>query len=58
MTSARTGVAEQHPARPATRGRWWLLLMGMAALLVALDQGVKWIVATNLLLGNRIAVTS
>lgn len=35
----------------------WRLRMVAAALLLGLDQGVKWIVATNLTLGERIVIT-
>jgi signal peptidase II len=56
MTTERAGLPEPNEARAVTRGRWWLL-MGAAALLLALDQGVKWMVAANLPLGDRIAVT-
>jgi hypothetical protein len=40
MTPAPAGCAEPRAAKAASRGRWWLLT-GVAALLVALDQGVK-----------------
>jgi signal peptidase II len=56
MTPAPAGVAAPRAARVVSRGRWWLL-MGVAALLLTLDQGVKWMVATNLPLGEGIAVT-
>ena len=57
MTPAPAGCAEPRAAKAASRGRWWLL-MGVAALLIALDQGVKWTVATNLPLGEGITVTA
>ena len=57
MTPAPAGLAESSAARAASRGRWWLLMV-VAALLLALDQGLKWMVATNLPLGERIAVTA
>lgn len=56
-TPAPVGLAQPSAARVASRGRW-LLLMGVAALIVALDQGVKWMVATNLPLGEGITVTA
>ncbi len=56
MTPAPAGLAEPHAAMVASRGRWWLF-MGVAASLLVLDQGVKWAVATNLPLGEGIAVT-
>lgn len=48
--------AEARGAGLTSLGRWWLL-MGIAASLLALDQGVKWMVATNLPLGERVVVT-
>ena len=57
MTPLPAGLSEPHAARVASRGRWWLL-MGVAALLVVLDQAVKWMVATNLPLGEGIVVTA
>lgn len=57
MTPAPTGRTEPRAAEAASRDRWWLL-MGVAALLVALDQGIKWTVATNLPLGEGITVTA
>lgn len=57
MTPAPAGRTEPRAAKATSRGRWWLL-MGVAALLVALDQGVKWTVATNLPLGESITVTA
>lgn len=57
MTPAPAGLAEPSAARADSRGRWWLLMV-VAALLLALDQGVKWMVATNLPLGERITVTT
>lgn len=56
MTAAGTGLTDQRGAGAASRGRWWLL-MGIATLLLALDQGVKWMVAANLPMGDGIAVT-
>lgn len=56
MTPAPAGLAEPHAAM-RSRGRWWLL-MGVAASLLVLDQGVKWMVATNLPLGEGITVTA
>ena len=57
MTLPPAGLAEPRAERVASRGRWWLL-MGVAALLLLLDQGAKWMVATNLPLGERITVTA
>ncbi len=57
MTAEPAGLAEPHAAKVASHGRWWLL-MGVAASLLVLDQGVKWMVATNLPLGDGIAVTA
>ncbi len=57
MTPAPTELAEPSAAKVASRGRWWLF-MGIAASLLALDQGVKWMVATNLPLGEVVAVTA
>jgi signal peptidase II len=56
MTPAPAGLAER-AARVGSRDRWWLL-MGVAALLLVLDQGVKWLVAETLPLGEGIAVTA
>jgi signal peptidase II len=56
MTPASVGLVEPRAAA-ASRGRWWLL-MGVAALLLALDQGIKWVVAANLSLGEGITVTA
>jgi len=49
--------AARRAARTASHGRWWLL-MGVAALLLVLDQGVKWVVAANLPLGEGNTVTA
>ncbi|MGV8822741.1 signal peptidase II [Methylibium petroleiphilum] len=49
--------AARRAARTASRGRRWLL-MGVAALLLVLDQSVKWVVAANLPLGGGITVTA
>lgn len=57
MTPVPAGLAAPRAARAVSCGRWWLL-MGVAALLLTLDQGVKWMVATNLPLGEGIAVTA
>lgn len=54
--AAGTGPTDQRGAGAPSRDRWWLL-MGIATLLLALDQGVKWMVAANLSMGDRIAVT-
>ncbi|MCW5662341.1 MAG: signal peptidase II [Piscinibacter sp.] len=56
MTPTPSGLAEPHAARAASPGRWWML-MGIAALLLTLDQCIKWMVATNLPLGEIITVT-
>lgn len=57
MTPTPAGFAEAQAAIAASRGRWWLF-MGVAALLLVLDQGVKWMVATNLPFGEGITVTA
>ena len=57
MTPASVGLVEPRAATAGSRGRWWLL-MGVAALLLVLDQGVKWVVGANLPLGEGIAVTA
>lgn len=57
MTHAPAGLTESHAARAARRGNWWCL-MGAAALLLSLDQIVKWVVATNLPPGEVVAVTA
>lgn len=57
MTPAPVGLVEPRAATAASRGSWWLL-MGVAALLLVLDQGVKWVVAANLPLGEVITVTA
>ncbi len=57
MTPAPAGLAEPSPEAADSSGRW-CLLMGVAALLLSLDQGVKWMVATNLPLGERITVAA
>ena len=41
---------------PGWRAEWRLTMLA-AALLLGLDQGVKWIVATYLPLGDRIVIT-
>ena len=56
MTPPSASAAQPHPVAAASSDRWWLL-MGIAASMLALDQGVKWIVAQNLPLGASIAVT-
>ncbi len=56
MTPAHAGLAEPHAEMVASRGRWWRL-MCIAASLLVLDQRVKWMVATNLPLGD-ITVTA
>jgi signal peptidase II len=55
MTPAPAPLAQA--ARVDSRDRWWLL-MGVAALFLVLDQGVKWLVVANLPLGEGIAVTA
>lgn len=57
MTPASVGLVEPRAAVAASRGRWWLL-MGAAALLLVLDQGVKRAIAANLPLGDVVAVTA
>lgn len=57
MTHTTAGLAAPRAARAGRRGRWWRL-MGAAALLLSLDQIVKWVVATNLPRGEVIAVTA
>lgn len=56
MTPAPAGIA-QAAVVAASRGRWGLL-MGVAVLLIALDQGFKWMVVAGLPLGGGIAVTA
>ena len=57
MTPAPAGLVEPRAVAAASRGRWWRL-MGVAALLLLLDQGGKWAVAANLPLGEGITVTA
>lgn len=57
MTPAHAGLTEPHAAMVVSRGRWWSL-MGVAALILLLDQGVKWMVAAHLPLGDGITVTA
>ena len=57
MTPASVGLVAPRAAAAASRGRWWLL-MGVAALLLVLDQSAKWVVAANLPLGQGITVTA
>ena len=57
MTPASVGHVKSYAAATASRGRWWLL-MGVAASLLVLDQGVKWVIAANLPLGDVVAVTA
>lgn len=45
-------------APPFDSRRHWHAWLGLAAAALALDQGVKWIVASALPLGERVAVTS
>lgn len=45
-------------ARPFDSRRHWRAWLVLAIAMMALDQGVKWIVASALPLGERIAVTS
>lgn len=56
MTAAPAGLAPERAEAAASRGRWWLP-MGTAAVLLILDQGVKWLVATQLLLDESVTVT-
>ncbi|WP_374678376.1 signal peptidase II [Piscinibacter sp.] len=56
MMTARAGLSDRSVSGQTPQVRWWML-MSMAALLLALDQGAKWLVAANLPLGDRIAVT-
>lgn len=56
MTPASVGLVAPRAAAATSRGRWWVL-MGIAALLLVLDQGVKWVVAAHLPLGEGITVT-
>lgn len=57
MMPASVGLVESRAATATTsRDRRWLL-MGVAALLLMLDQGVKWVVAAHLPLGEGITVT-
>ena len=55
MTHAPAGLAAPRAARAARHRLWWCL-MGSAALLLSLDQIVKWVVATNLPPGEVVAV--
>lgn len=57
MTYASAGLAAPRAARAARHRLWWYL-MGAAALLLSLDQFVKWVVATNLPPGEVVAVTA
>ncbi|PXW96981.1 signal peptidase II [Sphaerotilus hippei] len=57
MTPVSVGLVEPGAVTAASRGRWWLL-MGVAGLLLVLDQGVKWVVAANLPLGDVLTVTA
>lgn len=57
MTPASVGPVESRAEAAGSRRRWWLL-MGVAALLLVLDQGVKWVVAAHLPLGEGIPVTA
>jgi signal peptidase II len=57
MKPVHAGFAEPRTAKGASRGPWWLL-MSVAALLLVLDQAVKWMVAAELPLGGGIAVTA
>lgn len=45
-------------APPFDSRRHWLALLGLVAAALALDQGVKWIVASASPLGDRIEVTA
>ena len=56
MTSPSASAAQPRPVAAASSDRWWLWMV-IAASMLALDQGVKWIVAQNLPLGASIAVT-
>ena len=55
MNTPSASAAQPRPVA-ALSDRWWLLMV-IAASMLALDQGVKWIVAQNLPLGASIAVT-
>jgi signal peptidase II len=57
MTPASVVLVEPHAAVAASRCRW-LLLMSVAASLLFLDQGVKWVIAANLSLGDVVTVTA
>lgn len=57
MTHAPAGLAAPRASR-AVRHRLWWCQMGAAALLLSLDQSVKWVVATNLPPGEAVAVTT
>ena len=57
MTPAPAGIVKPPTAAATSRGHWWLL-MGVAALLLTLDQGIKAMVATYLPLGEAITVTA
>ncbi len=57
MTHAPAGLAAPGAATAARRGHWWRL-MGAAALLLSLDQVVKWAIVMNLPPGEVVAVTT
>ncbi len=57
MTPAPAGILKSPAAAAGSRGRWWLP-MGLAALLLTLDQGIKSMAATNLTLGDGITVAA
>lgn len=56
MNAATSSATEPSLATVSSPGSWGLL-MAIAAAMLALDQGVKWIVAQHLPLGTSIAVT-
>jgi signal peptidase II len=44
-------TSEEHEKTPSTPARWWILI-GIAGLVIALDQSVKWLVSTRLTPGQ------
>ena len=57
MKHAPAGLAAPRAARAVWHRLWWCQ-MGAAALLLSLDQIVKWVVATNLPPDEVVAVTA
>ena len=57
MTHAPAGLAAPRAARAARHRLWWCL-MGATALLLSLDQFVKWVIATSLPRGEVMAISA